>query len=114
LKTSLNFRLNPRIRRAAENHLRDKISGLTLGEKINLARTGSRPVVHFLRNDDESRVITALLRNPHTVEEDVLAIINDEQTVPSVLRTIGEDYKWKVRYAIRFALVRNDRTPMGM
>jgi len=114
LKTSLNLRLNPRIRRAAENYLRDKISGLTLGERINLARTGPRTIVLFLKNDDESRVITALLRNPHTVEEDVLAMINNELAIPSVLRAIGQDYKWKVRYSIRLALVRNSRTPIGV
>lgn len=114
LKTSLNLRLNPRIRRAAENHLRDKISGLTLGEKINLARTGPRSVVHFLKNDDESRVIAALLRNPHVVEDDILAVINNQFTSPAILRAIGEDYKWKVRYSVRFALVRNARTPLGV
>jgi hypothetical protein len=114
LKTSINLRLNPRIRRAAENHLRDKISGLTLGEKISLARTGPRAVVHFLKNEDEYRVITALLRNPHTLEDDVLAMINNELAIPSVLRVIAQDYKWKVRYSIRLALVRNNRTPMGL
>lgn len=112
LKTAGNLRISPRLRRAAENHLRDKLSELTLGEKMTAARTGPRVIISFLRGDREMRVIEALLRNPHMIEDDIIHIINDELTAPEILRSIGSDYKWSHAYPIRLALVRNDRTPL--
>lgn len=114
LKTAGNIRISPRLRRAAENHLRDKILELTLGEKMTVARTGPRPVVAFLRNDPEARVIAALLRNPHLIEDDVIRIINDEFIPPETLSSIGADYKWSHCYPVRLALVRNERTPLPL
>lgn len=114
MRTAGNVRLSPRIRRAAENYLRDRLTELTLGEKMTVARTGPRAVISFLRNDSEARVIAALLRNPHLIEDDVLRIINDEFTEPEVLASIGSDYKWSHTYPIRLALVRNRHTPLPL
>ena len=114
MKTAGNVRLSPRLRRAAENYLRDRLSELTLGEKMTVARTGPRAVISFLRNDSEARVIAALLRNPHLIEDDVLRIINDEFTEPEILSSIGSDYKWSHTYPVRLALVRNRRTPLPL
>ena len=114
LKVVANFRLNPRLRRIAENYLYEKAANLTLGEKMSLARTAPRPLIPLLRGESEPKVIRELLRNPNLVEDDVLAMINHQLTPSVVLATIGRDYKWKVRYPIRLALVRNDRTPLAV
>jgi hypothetical protein len=112
LKTAANMRLPPRLRRTAESHLRDKVNELTPGEKMTLARTGPRVVISFLRSETEPRIIAALLRNPHMIEGDVVQIANDEFAAPEVLAAIGKDYKWSGSYAVRLALVRNERTPL--
>ena len=112
MKTVLNYRINPRLRRVAENYLRDKITNLTLGEKINLARQAPRPAIPFLREADEKLVIAALLQNPNLVEEDVLLMTNNEFTPLEVLEAIGTNHRWTSRYSIRLALVQNARTPM--
>ena len=114
MKTASNLRLSPRLRRSAENHLRDKLSELTLGERMTVARTGPRAVISLLRSDPEARVIAALLRNPHLIEDDVVRIVNDEFTEPEILAAIGADYKWSHLYPIRLALVRNQRTPLPL
>lgn len=112
LKTAGNVRLSPRIRRAAENNLKNRITEMSLGEKMSLARTCPRPLIGHLRGEKDLRVIAELLRNPQLVEEDVVLMINDEMTAHSVLVSIGRDYKWSVRYPVRLALVRNVRTPL--
>jgi hypothetical protein len=114
LKTSLNYRLNPRIRRVAENYLQEKISNITLGEKISIARTGPRSIIKLMKTEKDPRVISALLRNSHLLEDDVLSLVNNQMTSPAILRTIGQDYKWNVRYAIQLALVRNQHTPLAI
>jgi hypothetical protein len=112
LRIAVNYRLTPRLRRSAENHLRDKVSNLTLGERITLARTAPRPVINLLRTAKEKEVIAALLRNPNLIEDDILLMINNEMTPPHVLQAIGSDHKWAPRYSVRLALCQNQRTPL--
>jgi hypothetical protein len=113
VKIAANYRLSPKLRRAAENRLRDKTAELTLGEKLSLARTAPRAGIAFLKAEKDPRVMEALLRNPGLIEDDILVIANNELTPKEVLRTIATDYKWKVRYSIRLALVRNPQTPLS-
>jgi hypothetical protein len=112
VKIADNYRLLPKIRRSAENQLRDKVQELTLGEKISLARTAPRAIIGYLRWQTEPEVIRALLRNNHLVEDDILVIINEETTPDFILEAIGSDYKWSLQYPIRVALVRNRKTPL--
>jgi len=114
LKTSLNYRLSPRIRRVAENYLQEKIGNLTLGEKINIARSGPRSVIKLMKSEKDPRVMGALLQNSHLVEDDVLSVINSHSTSPAVLRTIGQNTKWKTRYSVGLALTRNQQTPLAV
>jgi hypothetical protein len=114
LKIAGNFRLSPKVRRSAENQLRDKVQDLTLGEKVALARTAPRPVISFLRWQDEPEVIRALLRNSHLVEDDIMVMINEETTPKYILEAIGSDFKWSLQYPIRVALVRNKKTPLNI
>jgi hypothetical protein len=112
VKVADNFRLLPKIRRVAENQLRDKIQELTLGEKISLARSAPRAIISHLRWQTEPEVIRALLRNHHIVEDDILVMINEETTPDYILEAIGTDYKWSLQYSVRVALVRNQKTPL--
>jgi hypothetical protein len=114
VKTISNPRLNPRLRRAAERQLTDKIRELTVGEKMTIARTGPRTVIHLLLRENDARILQALLRNPSIMEVDVLILINDEFTSSEILKLVGLDYKWSMRYAIRLALVRNNKTPLPL
>src|SRR5262245_34479843 len=98
LKTASNLKLSPRIRRVAENNLKARISEMSLGEKMSLARTCPRPLIGHLRGESEIKIIAELLRNPQLVEDDVVLMINDETTTRSILLSIGRDFKWSVRY----------------
>ena len=112
LKTISNLKLNPRLRRAAENYLKVRMTEMSLGEKMSLARTCPRPLIGHLRSEKDLKIIAELLRNPQLVEDDVVMMVNDEMTARSVLASIGRDFKWSVRYPVRLALVRNARTPL--
>jgi hypothetical protein len=113
VRTAANFRISPKLRRACENYLRDRLAELTLGEKTSLARTAPRPAIAFLRFEKEVGVARALLQNPHLVEDDLLLIINNETTPGDILGAIGNSRKWAARYSIRLALVRNPNTPLA-
>jgi hypothetical protein len=107
-----NYRLFPPLRRSAENYLREKVSGLTIGEKKTLAKTAPRSLIGMLKTDSDPSVFASLLHNPRLVEEDLLPILTNELTPVGVLEAIAADRQWTNRYPIRLALVRNVRTPL--
>jgi len=107
-----NYRLFPPLRRTAENYLRDRVSGLTVGEKKTLARTAPRSLIAMLKTEFEPSVFACLLRNPRMVEEDIVPLVASEFTPVPILETVAFDRQWTNRYAVRLALVRNSKTPL--
>ena len=112
VKISENYRLFPPLRRAAENYLREKISGLTVGEKKTLARAAPRSLIGQLRLETEPSVFECLLQNPRFIEEDLLQVIHNELTPVGILEKIAADRQWTNRYPVRLALARNNDTPL--
>ncbi len=110
---SLDTRLHPRLRRAADQHLLARLPGLSVGEKISLARRAAPAVLAQLRHDPTPRVIAALLDNPRLTEGALAPLVHGERTPAPVLELIAADRRWGVRYPLRLALVRNPATPLG-
>lgn len=105
-------RVRPTLRRAADRLLGDRLTGLSLGEKINMARRAGPGLVQRLRQDPSPRVMRALLENPRLTEGSLLPVLNRDSTPPPVLEVVAADRRWGVRYPIRAALARNPSTPM--
>jgi len=114
IRISGNYRLFPPLRRIAENYLRDKVSGLTVGERKTLARTAPRSLIGLLKNETEPSVFACLLRNPRLIEEDVVPLVTNELTPTPILETLATDRQWTNRYSVRLALVRNAKTPLRL
>ncbi|MCB1058437.1 MAG: hypothetical protein KDD11_23285 [Acidobacteria bacterium] len=111
VELSLDPRLKPTLRRRAEEHVVERLSGLSLGEKMALARRAGHGILHRLRHDGHRRVIGALLENPRLTQGVLMPLASHESTPPEILRQIAENPRWGVLYAVRLALSRNPRTP---
>jgi len=109
-----NYRLFPPLRRNAENYLRDKVSGLTVGERKTLARTAPRSLIGMLKAEAEPSVFSCLLRNPRLVEEDLIPLLTSDMTPVPILEAVASDRQWTNRYPVRLAIVRNARTPLRL
>ena len=105
-------RVRPRVRRAAERHLVDRIPGLGTGEKVAIARRAGPLLVSQLRHDNEPRVIAALLENPRLTEGGLVPLVSSETAKPEILAMLARHPKWGIRYPIRVSLARNRRTPV--
>jgi hypothetical protein len=112
IRICANYRLFPPLRRIAENYLRDKVSGLTVGERKTLARTAPRSLIGMLKNETEPSVFACLLRNPRLIEDDVVPIVASELTPVPILEVVAADRLWTNRYSVRLGLVRNAKTPL--
>lgn len=112
LELASDNRVRPRLRRAAERHLLERIPGLGAGEKVSIARRAGPLLVSQLRHDPEPRVVTALLENPRLTEGGIVPLASSETTKPEILALVARHPKWGIRYAIRVSLARNRRTPV--
>ena len=106
-----DIRVPPRIRRAADRHLLNRLQGLAAGERTAIARRASPFLIPQLRKDGDPRVISALLENPRLTEGIGITLCSSETANPKALAAVARHRKWGSRYPIRAALCRNLRTP---
>jgi hypothetical protein len=108
---SLDTRLRPRVRRAADQALFVRLPQLALGERINLARRAAPGVLAQLRHDPHPSVIAALLDNPRLTEDILGPVVHAAATPGPVLAAIAADRRWSTRPGLQVALARNPNTP---
>jgi hypothetical protein len=106
-----DLRVSPVVRRDAEKLLSVRLPGLSLGERVALARRGSRGIVEVLRNETEAMVLRALACNPHATEADITRILSRPDVPAEFLGWLADQSHWGQRGALRSALVRHPRTP---
>lgn len=100
-------------RRKLEAIVVEKIPSLALGVKKTMARTAGGGIVLALLKDGYPEVVKHCLENPYLVEAHLYKIISLQTTGPGTIRTIAEDRNWSCRYHIKFALIRNEHTPLA-
>ena len=108
---AVNQRVSPVLRREGEKLLKTRLPELALGEKVALARRGSRGIVEMLRDETEVLVLRAVAANPRAKEEDFERILARPDIPPSFLSWLADQSSWSQRRAVRLALVRHPRTP---
>ncbi len=112
LELASDTRARPRVRRAAERHLVDRLPGLGTGEKVSIARRAGPLLVSQIRHDPELRVIEALLENPRLTEGALIPLVSSDISKPENLALVARNPKWGIRYPVRLSLARNRRTPV--
>ena len=110
-EVAANLRLSPVVRREAEKLLGTRLPELALGEKVALARRGSRGVVDKLRDETDPLVLRALAGNPRTTETDLARVLARMDVPSDFLAWLADRSSWSQRRSVRLALVRHPRTP---
>lgn len=108
---SANARLSPVLRREAERLLATRIPELALGERVVVARRGSRGVVALLRLETDALVLRALAENAKATEGDLTDVLSRSDLPGEFLGWLASRSSWCRRRAVRLALVRHPRTP---
>jgi hypothetical protein len=112
VRLGANSRVRPRVRRAADLRLAERLPKLSVGERIAAARQAGPGVIGKLRHDPSPRVIEGLLENPRLTEGLLMPLASSDTAQPEVLARVAENPRWGVRYPIRVALARNAKTPV--
>jgi hypothetical protein len=101
------------LKRAAGELLVARITSVTLGERISLARRSSAQVAAALLVDKEIRIWQAALENPRLTEGAVVKALRSPKATPLFVESVCGHAKWSLRPEIRIALLRNPHTPLA-
>ncbi len=91
--------------------LAQRISKMSVSEKIKLASRGNKEVRTMLIRDSNKLVCTAVIRSPRLTEAEVLTQALNKIANEEVLRVIYGNREWTRLYPIKLALIKNPKVP---
>ncbi len=101
-------------RHKVEAIIMERIPTMPLGLKKSLAKMAVGSVLLKLLQDPDPEVIALCLHNPRLVESHLYKVISRKDTKAETIHLIAEHPNWSSRSLIRFALVRNEHTPLAL
>lgn len=113
----MQFALTPAaaadLKRLAEELLLSRLSSITLGERISLARRSSTLVAGALLLDRESQVWQPALENPRLTEAAIVRALQRTNATAALVEAVSHHPKWSLRNEVQIALLRNAHTPVA-
>jgi len=113
----MQFALTPTapadLKRVAEEQLISRLSSISLGERISLARRCSATVAAALLLDKHSRVWQTALDNSRLTEAAIVKALLRPHATPALVEAVCHHAKWSLRPEVRLALLRNPHTPLA-
>jgi hypothetical protein len=106
--------VNGLVKMRSETVLGAMLADLKLGERIELGRIATRPILPRLLADADAKVIRASLENPHLAPEDLLRAVSREEPTRALIEEVSASPRWRENYAVRLALVLQRRTPLAL
>ena len=91
-----------------------KIAGLSVAARMNLAMKGSREERAVLIRDPNKIVGVAVLSSPKLTETEVESIAKMTSVSDELLRIIANTRAWMKNYAVMAALTKNPKTPVAV
>ena len=113
MQFALGLTASTDLRRVADELLLARLTSITPGERISLARRSSQVVAGGLLLDKENAVWQAALENPRLTEAAVVRALQRSTAMPAFVEAVSHHAKWSVRTEIRIALLRSAYTPLG-
>ncbi len=100
-------------RKKVEAIIIEKIPTLPTGVKKTLAKVSAGEILLSLLQDGYPDVVRSCLDNPALGEAHLYKVISRKTTTAGTIRTIAEHRAWCCRYPVKFALIRNEHTPLS-
>jgi len=87
---------------------------MTVSQKIKLAMLGNKEARTILLRDSNKLVAMAAIQSPRITEGEVNLMAGNKVAQEDVLRYIYGSRDWLKFYAIKLALVKNPKVPLGI
>ena len=101
------------LKRVAEEMLVARMTSITLGERISLARRSSTLVAGALLLDKDAQVWQAALENPRLTESAIVRALQRTAATAALVEAVSHHTKWSLRNEVQTALLRNAHTPVA-
>jgi hypothetical protein len=92
------------------NNLYALIQGMTVFQKIKLARMGNKEARGLLVRDRNKIVASAAIRSPKITENEIVSFAKMRNVCDEVLRAIAQNRDWTRSYSVKLALATNPKT----
>jgi hypothetical protein len=96
-----------------EESIAGRLSTLSAGERLTLAKRASSRVAAALLLDPERRVVLAAMENPRLTEMWVVKAAMNDDAPEHFVAALSRHHKWSLRREVQLALLRNDKTPFA-
>jgi hypothetical protein len=90
-----------------------RLQGMSVMQKIKLARFGNAEARSILIRDRNKLVSSAAIRSPKVGDNEVLTFAKSRAVSDDILRVIGNSREWCKNKSIKVALVMNPKTPVS-
>jgi hypothetical protein len=101
------------VKKAAEEVLVTKLTSISAGERLSLAKRGSTRVAGALLADKELRIVKGALENGRLTETAVVKALARHDSPAHFVEAVCHHAKWSTRREVRIALLRNEKTPLA-
>lgn len=102
------------IKKEVEENLYQKISKMTIPQKIKLALKGNKSARMYLIRDPNKQISTSVLSNPKITEDEISFMVRNKSTPEHIIREIGKNNTWINNYSIARDVVFNPKTPLDI
>lgn len=96
---------------ALEGSLYAAVQGMSVMQKIKLARVGGKEARALLVKDRNKIVSSSVLGSPKLTETEVVGFAQNRSISDDLLRIISNNREWTKNYQIKLALTSNPKTP---
>jgi len=90
------------------------IQDMSVAEKMDLARKGSKEERTILMRDANRLVQLAVVQSPKITDAEILQVAGNRQVDDEVLRFIAGKREWLQNYQVTVALTTNPKTPLAL
>jgi hypothetical protein len=94
-----------------EDALINRMSTISAGERITLAKRGSTRIAAGLLTETDPRILEAALNNPYMTEGFVAKALVSPDSTPMLFDFTWRHPKWSLRTDVRIAMLRAAKTP---
>ena len=101
------------VRMAVEDVLVSRLSTLTAGERLTLAKRSSARVAAALLQDADQRIVEAGLNNPYLTEALIVKALVHPRASELLATFVCRHQKWSTRKEVQTAALRNEFTPLA-
>ncbi len=102
------------VHKELEENLAQKISKMTIPERIKLAMKGNKSARMYLIRDPNKQISLAVLSNPKITDDEISFVVKSKSTPEHIMREIAKNNTWANNYTIVRDMVFNPKTPLDI